>query len=90
MDSPNATSSPEPAPLLTYEQVADVLGIDVATLRRWVWAGKLPVVKLSRRLHRFRPEDLAKFIDSKTGLHHVGSGRMNGPIGDRQQAAKQR
>jgi excisionase family DNA binding protein len=36
--------------LVSLQEAAVVLGVSVATLRRMIWAGKLPIVRLTRRL----------------------------------------
>jgi excisionase family DNA binding protein len=35
---------------VSLQEAAVVLGVSVATLRRLVWAGKLPTVRLTRRV----------------------------------------
>ena len=36
--------------LITLAQAADLLGISVGSVRRLIWAGKLHIVKLNRRV----------------------------------------
>ena len=36
--------------LVSLQEAAGVLGVSIATLRRLIWAGKLPIVRLTRRL----------------------------------------
>lgn len=48
--------------LLTLDEAAEKLGISKVTLWRWVKAGKLASVKLSRRVVYIRREELARFI----------------------------
>jgi excisionase family DNA binding protein len=38
----------EPEPMLTYEQVADLAGVSVRQVRRWVEEGRLGYVNLPR------------------------------------------
>lgn len=47
---------------LTEQEAANILGISVATLRRWRWTGtpELPFIKLGRNV-RYRLEDLLAF-----------------------------
>lgn len=52
--------------LLTPAQVADLLGIDVRTLRRWKSAGRIKGVSLGKRCVRFKPEEIDRII--KGGL----------------------
>jgi excisionase family DNA binding protein len=38
----------EPEPMLTYEQVADLAGVSVRQVRRWVEEGRMGYVELPR------------------------------------------
>ena len=51
---------------LTTREAADYLNVRVSQLKRWLWAGKIKVDKPSgvRGPCRFRPEDLAEFMES--------------------------
>ncbi len=50
--------------LVNISNAAKILGgIGESTLRRWVSEGKIPVVRLGRRV-MIRPEDLAALIDA--------------------------
>jgi excisionase family DNA binding protein len=51
--------------LLTLAEAAKLLGISVRHLSRLVSAGQLPVVKLSTRVVRISPADLAAYIESR-------------------------
>ena len=57
------TKSGAPGRLLTFQDVADHCAVSVWTVRAWVDAGKLEVVRLPGRLVRVRPETLAAFLD---------------------------
>ncbi len=48
--------------LLTLEQAAAYLALSTWTVRDLVWKGRLPVVRLTRRLH-FDRRDLDRLID---------------------------
>lgn len=48
--------------LLTYEQAANYLAVAIPTLRRWKAERKIPCVEVSRKVVRFRKEDLDRFI----------------------------
>ena len=65
-------SSPQ-SPLLTYRQVAKILGIGEQTARRWVSQGKLPYIKLGSCV-RFRLSDLGQFVED----HSVPMGGSSG------------
>jgi excisionase family DNA binding protein len=55
-------------PLLTTAEVAARLGLTDAAVRNYVAEGRLPAVRLSRRVLRFRAEDIEALIDG----HAVG------------------
>lgn len=44
--------------LFTAEQVAEVLGVSVKTIRKWRYQGKLKAVKVGERCVRYRREDV--------------------------------
>jgi excisionase family DNA binding protein len=45
-------------PLLSTAEVAAMLGVTKVTVRRYVAAGKLPVIRLSTHAVKFRPDDV--------------------------------
>ena len=47
---PSKASLGQARRLLTLKEAAAVLGVSVATVRRLVWSGTLPTVRLTRRL----------------------------------------
>jgi len=47
--------------LLTVKQVAERLSLSTHCIRSWLFQGKLPHVRLGRRI-AFRPEDIDSFI----------------------------
>ena len=49
------TAPAAPARLLTLAQAADVLGVHERTLRAWIAAGQIRVVRLGARTVRIRP-----------------------------------
>jgi excisionase family DNA binding protein len=57
------SQSSVPARLLTFGDVATRCSVSVWTVRAWVDAGKLPVLRLPGRLVRIRPDDLARFLE---------------------------
>jgi len=48
--------------LLNEHQAAEALGLKVATLRRWRWAGRPPPFLKIGAAVRYDPADLASFI----------------------------
>lgn len=51
-------------PLLTVRQVAAVLQVDEKTIRRFVWAGRIPCVRIGRRI-RFDPADVERWVSAR-------------------------
>jgi excisionase family DNA binding protein len=72
--SSNATESAPPsrgpAPLLSVQDLADLLGTCATTVRRLARRGALPAVRLGRMI-RFRADDVRVYVDA----HVVGSVR---------------
>ena len=56
------TSSKTPSALLRLQQVADLLGVSLRQVWRYINDGRLPVRPLSARTVRVRAEDLEAFI----------------------------
>jgi predicted site-specific integrase-resolvase len=68
MTPPDATySTINLGSLLSLCEVGEVLGVSLRTARRYAEAGAFPLVRLSKRSVRVRPEDLARFIDERLG-----------------------
>ena len=51
-------------PLLKEDVAAAILNIEVATLRRWRWAGKGPVYRKIGSAVRYAESDLQEFVDA--------------------------
>jgi len=51
-------------PLLTTENVAELLQLDVETVRRYIREGKLKAIKLGRE-YRVRREDFEEFLEER-------------------------
>lgn len=51
-------------PLLSRRNVMHVLGISKSTLIRMERSGKLPTVRLSAQLLRYKPEDVQRLMSS--------------------------
>lgn len=54
--------------LLSAKQVAERLGVSVAFIRKATYRRELPCIRASRRLARYRAEDLARFIQERPAL----------------------
>ena len=50
--------------LLDVGQVAQMLKISIATVRRWVWQGYIPYMKIGKAI-RFSNSDIESWINSK-------------------------
>lgn len=48
--------------LLTYKNVAELLGLSVISVKELRRNGSLPYVRISERVIRFREEDIQQFI----------------------------
>ena len=62
------------APLLTYREAADVLGVTDRTVWKLVDQGDLPAVRFGRSV-RIDPADLRAFIDSAKQTEPSGGAR---------------
>jgi excisionase family DNA binding protein len=50
-------------PLLTKEQALEKLGVSKATLERLVKSGKLPQISIGGQIARFKPQDIANYLN---------------------------
>ena len=57
-------SSPVLNRLLNEHDAADLLGLSVATLRRWRWAGRPPAFVKVGAAVRYDPDVLADFVEA--------------------------
>ena len=48
--------------LLTPEKIAEKLNVSIFTVYRWIKAGKLKTIKLTKRNFRIEEKDLNRFI----------------------------
>ena len=53
------------SPLLTYKQVAEICGVSVSNVRKWVMTRQLKVIRLGHRLSRVTEEDFEEFIKKR-------------------------
>ncbi len=70
-DNENGTKpaeGPETAPgaLLSYAQVRRRLGVPPGTLYALVHSGSIPHIRIGKRLVRFRPEDIERWLAEHT------------------------
>ena len=67
MGTPGGASQCQGGPLIDAREVARRLGMKSAeTIREWARRGKLPHLRVGR-CFRFRPEDLAAWIETRRG-----------------------
>lgn len=60
-------TSPQPDPLMTEKDAAELLCLSPRTLRNWRVSGYGPAyVKISGRCVRYRLDDLVRFVDERT------------------------
>ena len=52
----------------TYQQVADLVGVGVITIKRAAWAGTLKTTKFGHKTIRVSETDLQIFINSKKNI----------------------
>jgi excisionase family DNA binding protein len=50
-------------PLINYQQASDLLGIKVGTLYAYVSQARIPHIRMSRRMVRFRPSELERWVE---------------------------
>ena len=69
--------------LWRYKDVAAHLNVNERTVRRYVRAGKLQSMHLSRRCVRFRPSDVQQFVQQiSEGLEPLDANPVADPQGD--------
>ena len=56
--------TPNPQRLLREAEAAEILSVEVATLRRWRWSGIGPRFRKICSAVRYHPDDLAEFIEA--------------------------
>lgn len=54
--------------LLTRDQVANKLEVSTRTIRRWEQSGRLPCVKMSKKIIRYRLCDIKKLMEE---MHYI-------------------
>ncbi|MBI4288239.1 MAG: helix-turn-helix domain-containing protein [Chloroflexi bacterium] len=59
--------------LITVREAARAVGRTTETVRRWIWAGKLPAQKLGNQLF-VRRADLALFVSTQQGRRSASQG----------------
>ena len=81
---PDDAAGPLGEPLLTAGQVAEYLQVDRATVYRLAAAPEgIPVVQVSDRTRRFRPEDVRAYVERKLRESPGGRSRVARLLGQR-------
>ena len=52
-------------PLKTSEEMADFLRVKELTVRRWACAGRIPCVRMTKKVVRFRESDVMAALEGK-------------------------
>lgn len=52
--------------LLSVDELAEILGVTKATIYSWTSQNKIPHIKLSKRLLKFREKDIMDWIAAKS------------------------
>ena len=52
--------------LLSIEDLVEILGVTKATIYSWTSQNKIPHIKLSKRLLKFKEKDILKWLDRKS------------------------
>lgn len=66
--------------LLTVKQVARALNVKIKTVRKWIYLGKLQIVKVGRTV-RIRPEVVQTLIQRGTRKDELGLAVLNDTAG---------
>ena len=59
-------NAPMPETLTTAE-AAKLLGVCTRTVQRWIWAGRLPKLRMVGRVHLLRKVDVVRFGKKRKG-----------------------
>ena len=57
--------------LVSIEELSKILGVTKATIYSWTSKNKIPHIKLSRRLLKFRESDILKWIAERSTLPNM-------------------
>ncbi len=52
--------------LLNIDEVSEMLGVTKATIYSWTSQNKIPHIKLSKRLLKFREDEIMKWVEDKS------------------------
>lgn len=66
--------SQEDLEMLTVEEVAEMMKVNIRTVRLWVQSGELPRVRIGTREYRISKADLRAFIEKRKRADPFDSG----------------
>lgn len=61
--------------IYTTAQAAEVLQINIQTLRKWIREGKLPASRLGTQEYRITGEDIKSFLDATKTTKNIKEGQ---------------
>lgn len=74
--------------LLSVDEVAEMLGVTKATIYSWTYRNKIPHIKLSKRLLKFRERDIIDWIAEKAvSADHTTTSRKSNNGGRKKQSS---
>lgn len=63
--------------LISFSEAAEILGVAKSTLYAWTSQNRVPHIKLSKRLIKFRMEELLSWIEQRSSLPQFEAIRRN-------------
>ena len=70
-----ASTSCQPSPYLSCNEVADYLGVSRRTVYNWLVSGEIPTVELPGRIRRFDREAIDEWVRSRAVSARAGGRR---------------
>ena len=62
--------------MLTVEEVAEMMKVNIRTVRAWVLSGELPRIRIGKREYRISKADLRAFIGKRRESYPAGDGAL--------------
>ena len=59
--------------MLTVEEVAEIMKVNIRTVRAWVQSGELPRIWIGKREYRISRVDLRAFAEKRRGPYPPGN-----------------
>ena len=89
-NKPTDSQPPSLPRLLRIDEVADVLGVSVQTIRLWERKGQLPALRFEGGLLRFDPEAVRRLIADANGPRRIPSAALLAARGGRPLGSRRR